>query len=150
MSIIETSSTIITSASIGAPSYLLVFLYKLSSSILPISNNLCNVDASFPVVSVILFAALPVGAAKITFFPLSSYISIIFFIIVVFPVPGPPVIIVTLFSFTNFNASFCFSDNSILDSFSAFFNTLSKPVILFIFLEFCNLFILNAISSSAL
>ena len=42
---------------------------SLSFSILPISNNLCNVLASSPVISVILFAARPVGAHKTTFLP---------------------------------------------------------------------------------
>ena len=43
-------------------------LSNLFSSIFPISNNLCIVFASSPVVSVILLAALPVGAHKTTFF----------------------------------------------------------------------------------
>ena len=50
--------------------------------------------------SIILFAALPVGASNvilssqfISFLCNSLYISTIDLIIVVFPVPGPPVII---------------------------------------------------------
>ena len=55
------------------------------------------------------------------------------FMIVVFPVPGPPVTIHTLLSFTDFNASFCFSDNSILIAFSFFDNSFSKSFINLIF-----------------
>ena len=76
--------------------------------------------------------------------------SIIVFIIVVFPVPGPPVIIVTLFSFTCFIASFCFSDNSISIFSSAFFNSFSIFFIYFIFLKLFNVIILFGIPSSVL
>ena len=50
----------------------------------------------------------------------------------VLPVPGPPVITQTLFSLIALIASFCFSDNSILDFFSNNFNSLSKLSIFFI------------------
>ena len=49
--------------------------------------------ASTPVASVILLAALPVGAARAIFKPNSSAILSIAFSVVVLPVPGPPVII---------------------------------------------------------
>ena len=45
-------------------------LKYISSSNFPISKSLCRVLASSPVVSVILFAALPVGAQRTAFFPL--------------------------------------------------------------------------------
>ena len=48
--------------------------------------------ASNPQTSLILFAALPVGAANITLLCSIFIALIIVFIIVVFPVPGPPVI----------------------------------------------------------
>ena len=97
-----------------------------SSSIFPISNSLCNVLASSPVVSVILLAALPVGAHKTAFFLCFLYNSIIVFIIVVFPVPGPPVIIHTLLLFTASIASFCFSDKNIFVFFSISFISLLR------------------------
>ena len=91
------------------------FVLKLSvSSDIPAnSSNLCKVFASSPVVSVILFAALPVGAHNTGFIPCFLYNSIIALIIVVFPVPGPPVIIHTLCSFMLSIASLCFSESSI-------------------------------------
>jgi hypothetical protein len=55
------------------------------------------VDASYPDVSVILFAALPVGAAMAVENPLCLKILIIVLIMVVFPVPGPPVMTETPF-----------------------------------------------------
>ena len=112
ISIIDASSTIITSPSSGSPSPLPKNEFSLSLT--PISNNLCIVFASLPVDSVILLAALPVGAAKRTFIPLFSYISIIHLIIVVFPVPGPPVIISIPFSKAPNIASFWESANTIL------------------------------------
>ena len=71
-----------------------------------------------------------------------------FLIMVVFPVPGPPVMIVTLFSFTNSKASFCFSDSSMLDVYSTFFSSAFKFDILFMFFAFCSRFIRKAISCS--
>ena len=112
ISIIDASSIIITSPSNGSPSPFPK--NEFSSSLTPISNNLCIVFASRPVDSVILLAALPVGAAKRTFIPLFSYISIIHLIIVVFPVPGPPVIISIPFSKAPIIASFWESANLIL------------------------------------
>ena len=55
------------------------------------------VFASAPLISLILFAALPVGAASLTlrFFFFIAWIMV--FIMVVFPVPGPPVITITEF-----------------------------------------------------
>ena len=92
-------------------------MYSISISLLSslvISSSLCIVFASFPVVSVILLAALPVGAHNTYFLSKFSNISIIHFIIVVFPVPGPPVITVMLLFKDTEIASFCSSDNSML------------------------------------
>ena len=133
------------SPSIGAPLYSLFFLNNDSSSTFPISNNLCNVLASSPVVSDILFAALPVGAHKTILYFFCLYISIILLIIVVFPVPGPPVIIVTLLSFIALIASFCFSDNNISVLSSTSFNSFSIFDTFFTFLALSNFVILSAI-----
>ena len=65
-------------------------------------------------------AALPVGAHSTDFLFCNLYISIMLFIIVVFPVPGPPVITHTLLSFTSSIASFCSSDRIISSTFSCF------------------------------
>ena len=98
MSTIDTSSTIIISASSGATSTFGSMDFIWSVSIFPISNKRCNVFASSPVVSVILLAALPVGAHRTTFNPSCLYNSITVLIMVVLPVPGPPVITQTLCS----------------------------------------------------
>ncbi len=51
----------------------------------PYSSRRCMVLASAPVVSVILLAALPVGAASSTFCPVLPAMAMMPFIIVVFP-----------------------------------------------------------------
>ena len=89
-----------------------------SSSDTPISRSLWIVLASLPVDSVILFAALPVGAPRSTLIPLFSYMWMIAFIIVVLPVPGPPVIISIPLLNAPIIASFCDSANFIFCSFS--------------------------------
>ena len=101
ISIILTSSIII--------NLLLSLLYssilKLFSSLFH-PKNLCIVVAGKRVASLNLLLALPVGASKdISFINSSSfnlfnnlYNCTIDLIIVVFPVPGPPVIISKLFS----------------------------------------------------
>ncbi len=98
----DTSSTITTSAVIGSSS----LLKNISSSSVenPISSSLCIVLASLFEVSLILLAALPVGAVKITSFLFFSNTLIIEFIVVVFPVPGPPVIITNPLSTHSFIA----------------------------------------------
>ena len=97
ISTIDISSTIIASVSSGFSS----FLSKLVANELPlesscgpplISSNLCIVWASIPQVSLILLAALPVGAASLISSPSIWKYRIMVFIVVVFPVPGPPVI----------------------------------------------------------
>ena len=59
-------------------------------------KNLCIVLAFLPMLSIILLALLPVGASKVISPSLHSfmvlYMSTTALIIVVFPVPGPPVI----------------------------------------------------------
>ena len=90
-----------------------------------------------------------VGAQRTVFFPCALYNSIIVLIIVVFPVPGPPVMMHTLFSFTASIASFCFSDNSISVCFSIFFNSFSKCGIFLILLARFKIVIFSAIVSSA-
>ena len=89
--------------------------------------------ASSPVASVIRFAALPVGAHNTTFSLCDEKRFKINLIIVVFPVPGPPVIMQTLLSFIHFKASYCLSDNFISNIFSNFSISF---FILFIFLVF--------------
>ena len=64
-------------------------------------RSLCKVFASTPVLSDILWAALPVGAAKTGRHFFALRISQSARKIVVLPVPGPPVIMLTLF----FNAA---------------------------------------------
>lgn len=82
-----------------------MFIWNVSVS-LSHFKNLCIVIALKLVASVILLAALPVGASKIASLKSPSFVSLFIclynstipFIIVVFPVPGPPVIIFILFS----------------------------------------------------
>ena len=62
-----------------------------------------------PVVSVMRLAARPVGAARTILLVASENISNIAFVIVVFPVPGPPVMTVILLVMADFTASICFS-----------------------------------------
>ena len=69
------------------------------------------VEAPKPVASLSLLAARPVGAKRaiksLAFLPFKFiYKSTIAFIMVVFPVPGPPLIIKMLFSNDLFIASF--------------------------------------------
>ena len=59
-------------------------------------------------------------------------------IIVVFPVPGPPVIIVTLLSFIARIASFCLSDSNISVLSSTNFNSFSILDTFFTFLYLSN------------
>ena len=70
-----------------------------------ISSRRWIVFASKPVVSVSLFAALPVGAHSMHFTPLARRIIRIEFTSVVFPTPGPPVTTTTRFERTVFRAS---------------------------------------------
>ena len=113
ISIIEASSIIITSHSRGDSSPF-ANTSNVSSPVKPISKSLCIVFASLWVASVIRFAALPVGAAITTLKLLSSNMSIIQFIMVVFPVPGPPVIISTPCWKAPLIASFWLSAKAIL------------------------------------
>ena len=126
MSTIDTSSTIITSEFIGSSSS----LKKVKSSSVenPISSNLCIVFASLLEVSLILFAALPVGAAKVTLLPLFSNISMIALMVVVLPVPGPPVIINTPLLTDSLTAKICFSANLIFLSSSKTLISLSISI----------------------
>ena len=73
--------------------------------------------ASQPVASLILLAALPVGAAsKILSFNCWKILNIAL-MRVVFPVPGPPVIIKTFERAANRIASFCLCASSIFSLF---------------------------------
>ena len=146
-SIIDVSSTITTSASIGSI-FISSFMYFVSF-IFEICNSLCNVLASSPVVSVIFFAALPVGAQSTTFFSSLLYNSIMLLIIVVFPVPGPPVITQTLFSFTANIPSLCLSESSILFIFSIFCNFSSILAMCFLFFTLSSLINFPAMNTSA-
>ncbi len=130
ISTILNSSTIMTSASIGLYSFL---PHCNSPSNGLYSSILWIVLAFIEVVSVILLAAFPVGATN------SSLVSgfflkiafIIPFNVVVFPVPGPPVIISIFSQRLSIIAFFCCSSYFILFSLSIFsisFFTLSVCV----------------------
>ena len=91
-STIDISSIIITSASRGFCRFLKnPPEFSASSGFTFTSKRRWIVCASYPVASVILFVALPVGAAKRMLIPSLSKKRIIVLIVVVFPVPGPPV-----------------------------------------------------------
>ena len=70
------------------------------------------------------------------------------FIIVVFPVPGPPVMILTLLSFTASIASFCFSESSISSKISILPNSFFIFLIYLVFLALFRSIILFAIDFS--
>jgi len=94
MSIIEVSSIKIISALIWFSAFLKK--YKSNSLLSDLywnSNNLWIVVDVIAVISCILFAALPVGAARVIFFDLFNIYFVIILSKVVLPVPGPPVII---------------------------------------------------------
>ena len=118
-STMDISSMIITSVSNGLPalrSNMDAFPFFMSRSLSAsplISNIRWIVIASYPVASVIRFAALPVGAAKRISNPSCSKYWIIPLIVVVLPVPGPPVKTTILSCATAWIASFCFSANVI-------------------------------------
>ena len=59
------------------------------------SNSRCIVLAEWPVASLIRLAARPVGAASMTSRLASSMAAMTPCVVVVFPVPGPPVSIIT-------------------------------------------------------
>ncbi len=124
ISTIDTSSTIIALYSRGDSSFLLKNS-ELVSSLKVYSKSLWIVLASLPEVSVILLAALPVGAQRAGSLPISSKTLIRVFMTVVFPVPGPPVIIDTPFSRALTIPSFCFSVSFLTFSFSILFIILS-------------------------
>ena len=116
-STIDNSSTITASHSSG----FLRLCAKLGSSAPSLnstSKSLCIVLASLPVSSVILFAALPVGAASATSSPLFSIRVIIPFTVVVLPVPGPPVNISKPLLTAISIACLCFSSKTISFAFS--------------------------------
>ena len=79
---------------------------------------------SRPITSVILLAALPVGAASKTFLSICSKRSTKTLVVVVFPQPGPPVKIakgedmawMILFCCSSLKLSFCFFRNSFISS----------------------------------
>ena len=112
ISIMEASSTMIMSPEIGL--FLSCSKLRYPSSCFVYFNNLWIVDAGIPVLSSSLFAALPVGAQRTTLFSIAFAISTTDFMIVVFPVPGPPVITVTLFLKTSSTADFCLTSSSSL------------------------------------
>ena len=123
----DISSIIITSASRGLLSFLAnTYTESPSSSTPPLSSrSLCMVWAAYPVASVILFAARPVGAASTMFMRRLSYILIRTLIMVVLPVPGPPVITATPCPTAFSTACLCASASCIFSSSSTFFITLS-------------------------
>lgn len=84
-SIIEHSSRINTSPLSGLSSFT---LYPLTGWY---SSRRWIVFASIPLASDMRFAARPVGAARMISKPLALYTFMMLFVVVVFPVPGPPV-----------------------------------------------------------
>ena len=102
VSIMEASSMTKASASSGFCSS---FLNRPSLGLN--SRRRCMVRASRPVASLILRAALPVGAASITLWPMRSWIAMIDLMMVVFPVPGPPVMTMTFRSTESLTARAC-------------------------------------------
>ena len=91
MSTMDISSTITASHFKGFSSSRAKNIFPVAGS-MPASSNLWMVDASSPVTSLNRFAARPVGAARrhrSCILPSNSNIP---FNMVVFPVPGPPVI----------------------------------------------------------
>ena len=86
----EHSSTINASASNGFSSLRLYPSFGLYS------NSRWMVLASMPVASLIRLAALPVGAASKILMPAVFKAAMMPWVVVVLPVPGPPVRIITL------------------------------------------------------
>ena len=121
ISIIEHSSIITTSHFKGLFSSFLHPFFWLYS------NKRCKVLACMPVVSVNRLAALPVGAAKRIRYSLIFNAWIIPTVVVVFPVPGPPVIIVILFCKAHLIAFNCIS------SYWIWMALWTPPMLLFIF-----------------
>ena len=107
ISIIELSSIIKMSVSIGSSSFLQKVCRLLSSLRNVTPKSLWIVWALWPVASSILLAALPVGAARVTSIPSASESWIMAFIIVVLPVPGPPVITSTPLLIASIIACLC-------------------------------------------
>lgn len=138
---IETSSTITTSASIGVTS-ISTSAFLSSSSMCLISSSLWIVLASIPEVSLSRLAARPVGAQSTTFASKLSRVFIMDFTIVVFPVPGPPVMIETWESSTPFTQFSCSSVNTIpFSSVLAYSVTLNFELISVIWVSFSAMFL---------
>ena len=113
-STIDISSMIIASVSSGFSAFLPNPDGVSSSSGFPFtSSKRWIVCASYPVVSVILFAARPVGAASAISIPSLSKKWIIALMVVVFPVPGPPVSTIIPFLAASMTAFCCISSNCI-------------------------------------
>ena len=112
ISTIETSSKIKTSHSSSS------IFEKPRSPAKPISRSLWIVKASRPVCSFILLAALPVGAASFITLSMDSKMSIKTFSVVVFPVPGPPVMTKTPLFIASLTALLCVFESSISLNFS--------------------------------
>ena len=116
ISTIDISSIITTSVSSGLLSFR---SNPTAPSIPPFNSSIrCMVLASYPVISLIRFAALPVGAARKMSRPSSSKYLIILLIVVVLPVPGPPVITKSPFLTASETASFWCSSSSMPVCFS--------------------------------
>ena len=113
ISIIEASSTMMTSCSSGFSSFL-PKLSMSSSSEYTYSRSRWMVIAGLPVASSMRFAARPVGAASATLSPSLANILTRILSIVVLPVPGPPVIIETLLASAAYTASIWSPDRDIL------------------------------------
>jgi len=110
-STMDISSTIMTSVSSGLSSFLskCMPVFCESDALPQISSSLWIVCASYPLVSAIRFAARPVGAARRISRPSISKYLIMVLIVVVFPVPGPPVITINPFKTALWTACFWIS-----------------------------------------
>ena len=125
-STMDISSIMITSVSSGFSLFLKNPPTLFSSSGFPLtSSSLWIVWASYPVASVIRFAARPVGAARRILIPSLSKNWIIVLIVVVLPVPGPPVNMSKPCLIASITALCCIGSNSIFSFCSTLFRRFS-------------------------
>src|SRR5665647_3744316 len=92
------------------------------------SSKRWMVFASWPVASLIRFAALPVGAASNNLTPILTKIFRMALTMVVFPVPGPPVMIKTLSVTARLTASICLDAKVVSNYFCTHLSALSGSI----------------------